>query len=136
MKQCKFCGKAESPKAQTCPQFFVADPLPKPIGSEIRLLGMVLFSATVFCHNYDFKKLLKLTSRHTLMILLIAWHKYGVGVTLNCVFLKKITLQIKCMRLITRNGITHMFFFVKKLEKDDIRTEEVKISRGFSFKIG
>ena len=48
---------------------------------------------------------------------------------------KKIKSLIKCMRLITRNGITHMFAFfcVKKLEKDDFRTEEVKISKGFSF---
>jgi|TARA_B110000467_G_scaffold13486_1_gene11459 hypothetical protein len=47
MKQCKVYGKAVSTKAQTCPHCFVADPAPKLIVSEIGLLGMVLFGATV-----------------------------------------------------------------------------------------
>ena len=45
MKQCKFCGKAVSPKAQTCPHCFVADPALKP---EIGLVVMGLVGATVF----------------------------------------------------------------------------------------
>jgi hypothetical protein len=45
MKQCKVCGKAVSPKAQTCPHCGVAEPAPKP---EIGLLVMGLVGATVF----------------------------------------------------------------------------------------
>ncbi len=45
IRPCKVCGKAVSPKAQTCPLCGVAEPAPKP---EIELFVMGLVGATRF----------------------------------------------------------------------------------------